>query len=71
MHVEYRRKFEKPVSLSELKEMVKANNNHVLKDMDLLGKGRLSVGKVSKKEWDFIMGLVAKKDSEKLRARMD
>lgn len=71
VHVEFRRKFKEPVTLSELKEMVKANSNHVLKNMDLLGKGRLSVGKVSKKEWDFIMNLVEKNDQEELRAQRD
>ena len=38
--------------------------NKVLADMDLLGKGRLSVGKVSKEEWDFIMDLVGKREKE-------
>ena len=71
VHVEFRRKFQHPVTLSELKEMGKANSNHVLKNMDLLGKGRLSVGKVSKKEWDFIMHLVDKKDSEELKSKSD
>lgn len=71
VHVEFRRKFKEPVTLSELKEMVKANSNHVLKNMDLLGRGRLSVGKVSKKEWDFIMNLIEKNDQEELRAKSD
>lgn len=71
VHVKFRRKFQNPVTLSELKEMVKANSNHVLKNMDLLGKGRLSVGKVSKKEWDFIMDLVGRKDSADLKAKSE
>lgn len=65
VHVEFRRKFKKPVTLSELKEMVKGGNK-ILANMDLLGKGRLSVGKVSKKEWEFIMELVRKKDEQEL-----
>lgn len=66
VHVEFRRKFRNPVTLSELKEMVKGGNK-VLANMDLLGKGRLSVGKVSKNEWDFVMDLVKKKDEEELK----
>lgn len=58
--MEFRRKFKYPVTLHELKELAK--NNQVLKAMDLLGKARLSVGKVTKEEWEFIMGLVEKKE---------
>lgn len=60
--MEFRRKFKHPVTLHELKDLVKEIK--VLANMDLLGKGRLSVGKVSKDEWDFIMELVEKKEKE-------
>ena len=62
VHVEFRRKFKHPVTLHELKELVK--ENPVLADMDLLGKGRLSVGKVSKDEWEFIMDLVEEREKD-------
>lgn len=62
VHVEFRRKFKYPVTLHELKALAKSNT--ALEGMDLLGKGRLSVGKVSKQEWEFIMGLVEKKEEQ-------
>jgi len=62
VHVEFRRKFKHPLTLHELKDLAKTNP--VLEKMDLLGKGRLSVGKVSKEEWDFIMEILEKREQE-------
>ena len=62
--VELRRKFRVTVTLSELKEVVKTEEGEVLKNMDLLSLGRLSVGKVRKSEWEFIMGMIQRKEGE-------
>lgn len=62
VHVEFRRKFKHPLTLHELKDLAKTNP--ALEKMDLLGKGRLSVGKVSKEEWDFIMEILEKREQE-------
>ena len=43
----------------KLKELQKyAKDGGILEHMQVLNQARLSVSKVSKKEWDFIMGLV-------------
>lgn len=52
VHVEFRRKFEK-VSLKQLQAHGKQGGS--LEGMDLLKQSRLSVSKVSEKEWNFIM----------------
>ncbi len=50
--VKYKKKLKRTISLAELKQHKK------LKDMKLLQKGnRLSIMPVSKKEWDYILGL--------------
>ncbi|KAG8533170.1 uncharacterized protein KY384_001953 [Bacidia gigantensis] len=56
VHVEYRRKFQNMVKLKELQKYGKEGG--VLQAMPLLKQSRLSVSKVSKNEWDFIMTLV-------------
>ena len=50
--VKYKRKLKRTIPLAELKQ------HQRLKDMKLLQKGnRLSIMPVSKKEWDYIIGL--------------
>jgi predicted RNA-binding protein with PUA-like domain len=50
--VKYKRKLKRTITLSELRD------HKALKDMKLLQKGnRLSIMPVSKKEWDYILGL--------------
>ena len=56
MHVELRRKFPDMVSLKELQKYSK--DGGVLEKMQVLRQSRLSVSKVSKKEWEFILSLV-------------
>lgn len=53
VHVEYRKKLTKPVSLKELQKF--STGTGVLSDMQLLKQSRLSVARVSEKEWDFIV----------------
>jgi predicted RNA-binding protein with PUA-like domain len=53
VHVEFRKKLSEPVKLKELQKYY--SNNGVLKDMQLLKQARLSVSKVSEKEWNFIV----------------
>ena len=60
VHVKFKRKFKFPVTLHELKDLAK--DNEIVAGMDLLSKGRLSVGKVSKEEWELIMALVEAKE---------
>ncbi len=50
--VKYKRKFKRTISLKELR------NHKQLKDMKILQRGnRLSITPVTKKEWDYILGL--------------
>ena len=58
--VEYRRKFPQILKLKELQRFGKEGG--VLAKMQALRMSRLSVSKVSKKEWDFIMSLVDSDD---------
>lgn len=57
MHVEFRARFPKIITLKELNEYKKQTGS-VLADMQTLRLSRLSVSKVTKEEWEFIMGLV-------------
>ena len=56
VHVAFRQKFSKLVKLKELQKYAK--DGGVLQNMQTLRQTRLSVSKVGKKEWDFIMSLV-------------
>lgn len=53
VHVVFRKKLSEPVTLKELQKF--ANGNGVLKDMQVVKQSRLSVTRVSEKEWDFIV----------------
>ena len=48
--------------MNEIQKFVK--DGGVLESMPLLKQSRLSVSKVSKKEWDFIMDLVDEEEIE-------
>lgn len=61
VHVEFRRKFKEFVPLNDLKSHAKAGGQ--LENLQMLKQLRLSVSRVSKKEWDFILSL-AKEDPE-------
>ncbi|KAL9610160.1 MAG: hypothetical protein Q9167_005114 [Letrouitia subvulpina] len=56
VHVEFRRKFPHMVTLKDLQQFAKPNG--ILENMQVLKMSRLSVSKVTKKEWDFIMNLL-------------
>lgn len=58
--VAYRQKFPEIIRLKELQRYAKEGG--VLANMQTLKMARLSVSKVTKKEWDFIMGLVETED---------
>ncbi|KAL8778668.1 MAG: hypothetical protein Q9194_001863 [Teloschistes cf. exilis] len=60
VHVEHRRKFPEMVSLKELQQFAKSGG--ILENMQTLKMSRLSVSKVSKKEWDFIHSLLENED---------
>ena len=60
MHVQFRQKFPKIIKLKELQRYAK--DGGVLQSLQTLKQSRLSVSKVSKKEWCFIMGLVDDED---------
>ena len=51
--VKFVRKLKRFISLKELQEYKEGE----LKDMTVVGKGRLSVQPVRQKEWDFILEL--------------
>lgn len=56
MHVEFRQKFPKIIKLKELQKYAKEGG--ILEHLQTLKQTRLSVSKVTKKEWNFIMDLV-------------
>ncbi|MCJ1385245.1 hypothetical protein MMC17_008366 [Xylographa soralifera] len=55
VHVKYQLKFREIIKLKDLQKFAQAGG--VLADMQTLRQSRLSVSKVSKKEWDFIWNL--------------
>ena len=61
VHVEFRQMFPEIITLKELQKYAKPGG--VLEKMEVLNRARLSVSKVTKREWDFIMSLV---DSEEV-----
>jgi len=60
VHVEFRQKFPEIIKLKELQKYAK--DGGILEHMQTLKQSRLSVSRVTKKEWDFIMGLVDMED---------
>jgi len=58
--VKFVRKLKRLIPLRELQEYKEGE----LKDMVVVGKGRLSVQPVREKEWDFIFGLEDKVPEE-------
>ena len=71
VHVTFRRQFRKLIKLKELQKY--AQDGGVLQDMQALRQSRLSVSKVSRKEWDFVMSLVdddGEKDEEDLSSKL-
>ncbi|KAL8730671.1 MAG: hypothetical protein Q9181_004579 [Wetmoreana brouardii] len=62
VHVEFRRKFPYMVSLKELQKFAKPGG--LLENMQTLKMSRLSISKVSKKEWDFIHELLLPEDDD-------
>ena len=61
VQVEFRQKFPEIIKLKELQQYAKPGG--VLEKMQVLNQARLSVSKVTKKEWDFIMSLVDSEDA--------
>ncbi|KAJ4387561.1 hypothetical protein N0V93_008156 [Gnomoniopsis smithogilvyi] len=59
VHVEFRRKFDAPVTLKEMR--THAGPGGPLADMQMMKQSRLSVSKVSGEEWAFLMGLAEQK----------
>lgn len=55
VHVEFRSKFAEPIGLKELRTMGGAGKP--LERMQMLQQSRLSVSKVSKEEWEYLMGI--------------
>src|SRR6266516_3902152 len=64
VHVEFRRKFEIPIGLPELREYAKKGGP--LERMQAMTLSRLSVSKVTKAEWSFLMGILNERE-EKLK----
>ena len=60
VHVEFRSKFKKPVTLGELKSHAKPGG--ALEDLQTLKQSRLSVSAVTSKQWKFIMSLAEQED---------
>lgn len=59
VHVEFRNKLIEPITLKELREF--GEKGSPLDGMQMLKQSRLSVSKVSKAEWEFLMGVVKEK----------
>ncbi|KAI5206400.1 DUF55-domain-containing protein [Aureobasidium subglaciale] len=62
VHVAFRRKFSEKFTLKELQKFSQPGG--ALFDMDLFRQSRLSVSKVSKPQWDFIMNQAEEEDDE-------
>ncbi|KAK4226293.1 PUA-like domain-containing protein [Podospora fimiseda] len=62
VHVKFHRKFKVPIGLKELKEMGGAGKP--LENMQMIRQSRLSVSKVSQREWDYLVGLAEEKASK-------
>ncbi|PGH08764.1 hypothetical protein AJ80_07802, partial [Polytolypa hystricis UAMH7299] len=60
VHVEFRRKFNDLIPLTQLKAFGKPGS--ALETLQMLKQSRLSVSAVGAKHWEFIMGLVAKNE---------
>ena len=58
VHVAFREKFEAPVTLKDLQKHAKEDSSP-LKDMQVLRMSRLSVSRVSRPEWEFVLSLAA------------
>lgn len=56
VHVEFRRKFDHPITLPELKSH--SNAKAPLESLQMIKQGRLSVSAVTPAEWHFILGLL-------------
>ncbi|KAI9733077.1 MAG: hypothetical protein M1834_003623 [Cirrosporium novae-zelandiae] len=56
VHVEFHSKFDEKITLTELKSY--SHPGEALSKLETLVKARLSVSRVKKSEWDFIMSLV-------------
>lgn len=67
VRVSFRRKFPELVRLKELQKYAKEGG--ILQKLQTLRQSRLSVSKVSKKEWDFILSLAG--DEEKAEEEAD
>jgi len=61
VHVGFVRKFEEMVTLKQLQALGGAGTP--LENMQLLKQSRLSVSKVSKEEWDYIMEIVEERET--------
>lgn len=61
MHVEFRSKFKKLISLAELKGLAKPGGP--LENLQMLKQSRLSVSSVTPGQWYFIMGLAEAKEN--------
>jgi predicted RNA-binding protein with PUA-like domain len=61
VQVEFRQKFPRMITLKELQRF--AQPGGALQEMQTLKQSRLSVSKVSKEEYDFIMSLVEEDES--------
>ncbi|KAI9797678.1 MAG: hypothetical protein M1833_005339 [Piccolia ochrophora] len=60
VRVVFRRKFKNPMSLAEIKSF--AQPGGILQNMTLTKQSRLSVSKVSKEEWSFIIGHIGSQE---------
>lgn len=65
VHVEFREKFERPITLTHLKEIRAASKE--LQNMQMLKQSRLSVTKVERDEWLFLIGLLSEGKCERER----
>lgn len=69
VHVEFRQKFPALVKLKELQRFAKPGG--VLENLQTLRQTRLSVSRVSKKEWDFILCLADPPEDDSEAAVVD
>lgn len=60
VHVAFRRKLNEPITLKNLREF--SGKGEPLENMQMLKQSRLSVSRVTKDEWDFLMGVAQERE---------
>ncbi|CAD0037436.1 unnamed protein product [Aureobasidium pullulans] len=69
VHVEFRRKFDEKYTLKDLQKFSQPGG--ALAGMELFKQSRLSITKVAKQQWDFIMNQIGEDEQDSFGAELD